>query len=274
MFENLNFSTNTLILEESINFHSAKYVNEFASFWYELQHKSMNSIFLTSENNADFKMCLESKSDTLSLYLDHKRKVCDKRLVSSKQYVKKLLTEDVYLLHVKLSCELNSGVLTQDNLSKAFTSFLRTGKRAKPLKWLLGYLGLWQLDAHNNPYVDMYMFLERGCVKQVSHIEELLSEYWNNFITEKCATFLDVPSTCIRHTLVELLPIYRSRSEYAESFILIQAKDKNAHHFILETLIKFIVYSDLFQLDSQKDVPKVLIKGSKTTNDKSSNPKN
>ncbi|HEY6627294.1 MAG TPA: hypothetical protein VIZ21_10075, partial [Ignavibacteriaceae bacterium] len=77
-----------------------------------------------------------------------------------------------------------------------------------------------------------------------------------------------------RHTLVELLPIYRSRSEYAESFILIQAKDKNAHHFILETLIKFIVYSDLFQLDSQKDVPKVLIKGSKTTNDKSSNPKN
>lgn len=274
MFENLNFSTNTLILEESINFHSAKYVNEFASFWYELQHKSMDSIFLTSEHNADFKICLESNSDTLSLYLDYKRKVCDKRLVSSKQYVKQLLTEDVYLLHVKLSCELNSGVLSQDNLSKAFTSFLRTGKRAKPLKWLLGYLGLWQLDAHNNPYVDMYMFLERGCVKQVSHIEELLSEYWNNFITEKCATFLDVPSTCIRHTPVELLPIYRSRSEYAESFILIQAKDKNTHHFILETLIKFIVYSDLFQLDSQKDVPKVLIKGSKTTNDKSSNPKN
>lgn len=274
MFENLNFSTNALILHNSLNFLDAQTFNNLRYYWYELQNKTMNSIFLTSTHSFDFKLYFENNSDTLNLYLDHKQRVCDKRLVSSKQYVKKLLTEDVYLLHVKLSCELNSGVLTQDNLSKAFTSFLRTGKRAKPLKWLLGYLGLWQLDAHNNPYVDMYMFLERGCVKQVSHIEELLSEYWNNFITEKCATFLDVPSTCIRHTLVELLPIYRSRSEYAESFILIQAKDKNAHHFILETLIKFIVYSDLFQLDSQKDVPKVLIKGSKTTNDKSSNPKN
>ena len=274
MFENLNFSTSTLILEESINFHSAKYVNEFASFWYELQHKSMNSIFLTSENNADFKMYLESNSDTLSLYLDHKRKVCDKRLASSQRYVKLLLTEDVYLLHVKLSCELSSGVLSQDNLSKAFTSFLRTGKRAKPLKWLLGYLGLWQSDAHNNPYVDIYMFLEKGCEKQVSHIEQLLSEYWNHFIIEKCTTFLGVPHTCIRHTSIELLPIYRSKSEYTESFLLIRAKEKNAHHFILETLIKFIVYRDLFQLDSQKDVPKVLIKGSKTTNDNSSNPKN
>ncbi|MFW2067352.1 hypothetical protein ACG9ZB_12560 [Acinetobacter johnsonii] len=85
MFENLNFSTSTLILEESINFHSAKYVNEFASFWYELQHKSMNSIFLTSENNADFKMYLESNSDTLSLYLDqallHKDLKCKAPLI-------------------------------------------------------------------------------------------------------------------------------------------------------------------------------------------------
>lgn len=274
MFENLNFSTNALILHNSLNFLDAQTFNNLRYYWYELQNKTMNSIFLTSTHSFDFKLYFENNSDTLNLYLDHKQRVCDKRLVSSKQYVKQLLTEDVYLLHVKLSCELNSGVLSQDNLSKAFTSFLRTGKRAKPLKWLLGYLGLWQLDAHNNPYVDMYMFLEKGCVKQVSHIEELLSEYWNNFITEKCATFLDVPRTCIRHTLVELLPIYRSRSEYAESFILIQAKDKNAHHFILETLIKFIVYRDLFQLDSQKDVPKVLIKGSKTRNDKSSNPKN
>lgn len=274
MFENLNFSTNILILEESINFHSAEYVNEFAFFWSELQHKSMNSIFLTSDHSADFKNYFENNLDTLNLYLDHKRKVCDKRLASSQRYVKLLLTEDVYLLHVKFSCELNSGVLSQDNLSKAFTSFLRTGKRAKPLKWLLGYLGLWQSDAHNNPYVDIYMFLEKGCEKQVSHIEQLLSEYWNHFIIEKCTTFFGVPSTNIRHTSIELLPIYRSKSEYTESFLLIRAKEKNAHHFILETLIKFIVYRDLFQLDSQKDVPKVLIKGSKTTNDNSSNPKN
>jgi len=103
-------------------------------------------------------------------------------------------------------------------------------------------------------------------------IDEL--QYWNHFIIEKCTTFFGVPSTNIRHTSIELLPIYRSKSEYTESFLLIRAKEKNAHHFILETLIKFIVYRDLFQLDSQKDVPKVLLKGSKTTNDNSSNPKN
>ena len=148
------------------------------------------------------------------------------------------------------------------------------GKRAKPLKWLLGYLGLWQLDAHNNPYVDIYMFLEKGCEKQVSHIEQLLSEYWNNFIKEKCINFLGVPSTNIRHASIELLPIYRSRSEYVESVLLIQVKDKHAHKFILETLIKFIVYRDLFQLASQKDVPKVLIKGSKIKNDNSRSQKN
>ena len=264
MFENLNFSTNALILHNSLNFLDAQTFNNLRYYWYELQNKTMNSIFLTSMHSLDFKLYFENNSDTLNLYLDHKQRVCDKRLASSQKYIQQLLSEDVYLLHVKLSCELHSGILTQDNLSKAFTNFLRTGKRAKPLKWLLGYLGLWQLDAHNNPYVDMYMFLERGCEKQVSHIEELLSEYWNNFITEKCATFLDVPSTNIRHVSIELLPIYRSRYEYAESVLLIQAKDKNAHNFILETLIKFIVYRDLFQLDSQKDVPKALIKGSKT----------
>jgi hypothetical protein len=95
---------------------------------------------------------------------------------------------------------------------------------------LLGYLGLWQLDAHNNPYVDIYMFFEKGCEKQVSHIEQLLSEYWNNFIKEKCITFLGVPSTNIRHASIELLPIYRSRSEYVESVLLIQQKDKDAHN--------------------------------------------
>ena len=264
MFENLNFSTNALILHNSLNFLDAQTFNNLRYYWYELQNKTMNSIFLTSMHSLDFKLYFENNSDTLNLYLDHKQRVCDKRLVSSQKYIQQLLSEDVYLLHVKLSCELHSGILTQDNLSKAFTNFLRTGKRAKPLKWLLGYLGLWQLDAHNNPYVDMYMFLERGCEKQVSHIEELLSEYWNNFITEKCTTFFGVPSTNIRHVSIELLPIYRSRYEYAESVLLIQAKDKNAHNFILETLIKFIVYRDLFQLDSQKDVPKALIKGSKT----------
>ncbi len=264
MFENLNFSTNALILHNSLNFLDAQTFNNLRYYWYELQNKTMNSIFLTSMHSLDFKLYFENNSDTLNLYLDHKQRVCDKRLVSSQKYIQQLLSEDVYLLHVKLSCELHSGILTQDNLSKAFTNFLRTGKRAKPLKWLLGYLGLWQLDSHNNPYVDMYMFLERGCEKQVSHIEELLSEYWNNFITEKCTTFFGVPSTNIRHVSIELLPIYRSRYEYAESVLLIQAKDKNAHNFILETLIKFIVYRDLFQLDSQKDVPKALIKGSKT----------
>ena len=264
MFENLNFSTNALILHNSLNFLDAQTFNNLRYYWYELQNKTMNSIFLTSMHSLDFKLYFENNSDTLNLYLDHKQRVCDKRLVSSQKYIQQLLSEDVYLLHVKLSCELHSGILTQDNLSKAFTNFLRTGKRAKPLKWLLGYLGLWQLDAHNNPYVDMYMFLERGCEKQVSHIEELLSEYWNNFITEKCTTFFGVPSTNIRHVSIELLPIYRSRYEYAESVLLIQTKDKNAHNFILETLIKFIVYRDLFQLDSQKDVPKALIKGSKT----------
>ena len=264
MFENLNFSTNALILHNSLNFLDAQTFNNLRYYWYELQNKTMNSIFLTSMHSLDFKIYFENNSDTLNLHLDHKQRVCDKRLVSSQKYIQQLLSEDVYLLHVKLSCELHSGILTQDNLSKAFTNFLRTGKRAKPLKWLLGYLGLWQLDAHNNPYVDMYMFLERGCEKQVSHIEELLSEYWNNFITEKCTTFFGVPSTNIRHVSIELLPIYRSRYEYAESVLLIQAKDKNAHNFILETLIKFIVYRDLFQLDSQKDVPKALIKGSKT----------
>lgn len=264
MFENLNFSTNALILHNSLNFLDAQTFNNLRYYWYELQNKTMNSIFLTSMHSLDFKLYFENNSDTLNLYLDHKQRVCDKRLASSQKYIKQLLSEDVYLLHVKLSCELHSGILTQDNLSKAFTNFLRTGKRAKPLKWLLGYLGLWQLDSHNNPYVDMYMFLERGCEKQVSHIEELLSEYWNNFITEKCTTFFGVPSTNIRHVSIELLPIYRSRYEYAESVLLIQAKDKNAHNFILETLIKFIVYRDLFQLDSQKDVPKALIKGSKT----------
>ncbi|AXF43438.1 hypothetical protein [Acinetobacter johnsonii] len=252
MFENLNFSTNALILHNSLNFLDAQTFNNLRYYWYELQNKTMNSIFLTSMHSLDFKLYFENNSDTLNLYLDHKQRVCDKRLVSSQKYIQQLLSEDVYLLHVKLSCELHSGILTQDNLSKAFTNFLRTGKRAKPLKWLLGYLGLWQLDAHNNPYVDMYMFLERGCEKQVSHIEELLSEYWNNFITEKCTTFFGVPSTNIRHVSIELLPIYRSRYEYAESVLLIQAKDKNAHNFILETLIKFIVYRDLFQLDSQK----------------------
>lgn len=264
MFENLNFSTNALILHNSLNFLDAQTFNNLRYYWYELQNKTMNSIFLTSMHSLDFKLYFENNSDTLNLYLDHKQRVCDKRLASSQKYIQQLLSEDVYLLHVKLSCELHSGILTQDNLSKAFTNFLRTGKRAKPLKWLLGYLGLWQLNAHNNPYVDMYMFLERGCEKQVSHIEELLSEYWNNFITEKCTTFFGVPSTNIRHVSIELLPIYRSRYEYAESVLLIQAKDKNAHNFILETLIKFIVYRDLFQLDSQKDVPKALIKGSKT----------
>ena len=118
------------------------------------------------------------------------------------------------------------------------------------------------------------MFFEKGFEKQVSHIEQLLSEYWNNFIKEKCITFLGAPSTNIRHASIELLPIYRSRSEYVESVLLIQVKDKHAHKFILETLIKFIVYRDLFQLDSQKDVPKVLIKGSKIKNDNSRTLKN
>lgn len=120
MFENLNFSTNTLILQESITIDIANYINQFAVFLYELQHKPMNSLFLTSEHNADFKMCLENNSDTLSLYLDQKRKVCDKRLASSQKYIQQLLTEDIYLVHVRLSCELNSGLLNQDNFSKAF----------------------------------------------------------------------------------------------------------------------------------------------------------
>jgi hypothetical protein len=76
-------------------------------------------------HSLDFKLYFENNSDTLNLYLDHKRKVCDKRLVSSQKYIQQLLTEDIYLVHVKLSCELNSGVLNQDNFSKVFTSFLR-----------------------------------------------------------------------------------------------------------------------------------------------------
>lgn len=270
MFGNLNFSTKRLLLEDSVSFQEAQNFNRLASFWQSLQYKQMNSIFFMSSYEDDFKKYFENNWDVLNLYSDHKQKVCDKRLASSQEYVQQVLAKDVYLLHMKLSCELNKGVLRQKNLSEAFTSFLRTGKRAKPLKWLSGYLGLWQVDSNNNPYVDMYMFLEKGCEKQLSHIEQLLSEYWNKFITEKSTAFLSVQSTNIRHASVELLPIYRSRPEYAESVLLIQAKDKNTHNFILQTLIKFIIYHDFFQVDSQKDVPKVLIKGAKIKIEESS----
>jgi hypothetical protein len=266
MFENIFFAKNCLNLESSINFDAAKNFNRLAAVWRGCPDQQMKNIFSTTPYNNNLKQYFYDNSETLNSYLAYKHKVCEKRFKSSQEYIQDILAIDIYLLHVKLTCELKNGVLSQESFSKAFTSFIKNGKRTKSLKWLSGYLGLWKVDAENNPYVDMYIFLNTGCEQQVSHIERLLAGNWHKFITEKSTKLLNMPSSDIRHATIELLPIYHSRSEYAEKVLLIRSKDKNTHSFILETLVKFIVYHDFFQADTQKNVRKVLIKGSSHKN--------
>lgn len=210
--------------------------------------------------------CYDSKKTnasekTLVASLEYKYSVCQTRQRNVTHYVKQLFKKDCVLYRVQLTCNIQGRRLIQSDFSKLFTLFIRFGKRAKPLSWMQGYIGIWQEDVLHQPFVDVVFFLDSQAYDQRDNIIQQINEYWIKFINKKIESITDVSKDHVNGS-ASPIQLLRSVQEMNQPYLLIESIDKAKQKLIVNELIIYFSYRDLFQRQPTDKIPKAFIKGS------------
>lgn len=223
----------------------------------------------------------ETGQKSLAEYMQYKYNVCQTRQRNAVVYVKQLFQQDCVLFRVQLRCTLQAGRLTQSQFSKLLTMFIRFGRRAKPLSWMYGYIGIWQEDAALNPFADIVLFLNSETYEQHESVMSQLSEYWKNFVDSKIKSVIEVskdtdtdtdtdtdadtPDTDAdkvnANSSASCIQLLASVKGLDQPCLLIESIDKAKQKLIINHLIPYFSYRDLFQRESIDKIPKAFIKG-------------
>ena len=189
-------------------------------------------------------------------------KTCARRYATAIDYLNVILVQDVVVYRIQFRLDVKAwGTISQEEFSKLLTSFIRFGKRARPLSKCVGYLGCWSLNSQSKTFADVLFFFPRSKLMQVDGIASSIIDYWHKFLTThfKGKSKKD-PQNVYSDT--ESIAVFSSQREFNSKFVVFDLRDRKKQNLFKQTVIKYLAYNEIFQPKPAAPIRKVLIKGS------------
>ncbi len=196
-----------------------------------------------------------------------------RRQTDTRQYLNRVLEQNCWAYRITVGVRSSKGSIEQSEFSKLFTEFMRLAKRAKPCYWLRGYIGIWQ---EKNKLVmpeftlDVVMFFNDRCQEQLLTVVQDLNQRWKSFLdtkaiqtlklqdTENIKYFGSIEPTILMRSIDGLNTAYKAQNTY---HVCIEASDRKVKKMVIEHVIPYFAYRDVFQAPFSQKVPKAFIKG-------------
>lgn len=201
-------------------------------------------------------------------------KTCARRYATAIDYLNAILVQDVVVYRIQFRLDVKAwGAISQEEFSKLFTSFIRFGKRARPLSKCVGYLGCWSLNIQNKSIADVLFFFPRTKLMNIDGTATSIIDYWHKFLTTHFeGKSKKDPQNVYSDT--ESIAVFSSQREFNSKFVIFDVRDRKKQNLFKQTVIKYLAYNEIFQPKPAVPIRKVLIKGSTANVEKGNNPKN
>lgn len=189
-------------------------------------------------------------------------KTCARRYETAIDYLNAILVQDVVVYRIQFRLDVKAwGAISQEEFSKLFTSFIRFGKRARPLSKCLGYLGCWSLNIQNKSIADVLFFFPRTKLTNIDGTVSSIIDYWHKFLTTHFEGKLKKDPQNL-YSQTESIPVFSSQREFNSKFVVFDVRDRKKINLFKQTVIKYLTYNEIFQPRPVIPIRKVLIKGS------------
>lgn len=198
---------------------------------------------------------------------------CARRQADTREYLDHVLGQNCWAYRISVKASSSKGSLEQSEFSKLFTEFMRLAKRAKPCYWLRGYIGIWQeKKTQEIPEftLDVVLFFNDRCQAQLFTVVQDLNQRWNNFLDTKAVQILKLQDAeniryfgliepkILMRSVDGLNTAYKAQNTY---HVCIETFDRKMKKMVIEHVIPYFTYRDVFQAPFRQNVPKVFIKG-------------
>lgn len=198
---------------------------------------------------------------------------CARRRADTREYLDHVLEQNCWAYRITVKACSSKGSLEQSEFSKLFTEFMRLAKRAKPCSWLRGYIGIWQekkIQKMPEFTLDVVLFFNYRCQEQLFTVVQDLNQRWENFLDTKAVQVLKLKDaenikyfgTIEPKILMRSVDGLNTESKAQNTYhVCIEASDRKMKKMIIEHVIPYFTYRDVFQVPFRQNVPKVFIKG-------------
>lgn len=198
---------------------------------------------------------------------------CARRQADTRKYLDHVLEQNCWAYRISVKACSSKGSLEQSEFSKLFTEFMRLAKRARPCYWLRGYIGIWQEKnklAMPEFTLDVVLFFNDRCQAQLFTVVQDLNQRWNNFLDTKAVQTLklqdaeniryfgSIEPKILMRSVDGLNTAYKAQNTY---HVCIEVSDRKMKKMVIEHVIPYFVYRDVFQAPFSQKVPKAFIKG-------------
>lgn len=199
---------------------------------------------------------------------------CIRRDTNTLKYLNGVLEQNCWAYRIVVDARSSEGNFTQAELSKLFTEFMRLAKRAKPCYWLRGYVGIWQENSRQMMpefTLDVVLFFNDRCQEQLQTVVYDLDQRWSSFLDTKAAQTLKLQDAekikyygaikpkILMRSIDALKPEIEAPNTY---HVCLEAYDRQMKKMVIEHVIPYFAYRDLFQAPFSHKVSKAFIKGS------------
>lgn len=198
---------------------------------------------------------------------------CIRRDTDTRKYLNGVLEQNCWAYRIVVDARSSKGSLEQSELSKLFTEFIRLAKRAKPCYWLRGYVGIWQENTRQvmpEFTLDVVLFFNDRCQEQLQSVVYDLNQRWNSFLDTKAAQTLKLQDEEDIKYYGAIKPKILMRSVEGLNteggapntyHVCLEAHDRQMKKMVIEHVIPYFAYRDVFHVPFSQIVPKVFIKG-------------
>ena len=206
--------------------------------------------------------------------IESQYKTCARRYATAIDYLNAILVQDVVVYRIQFRLDVKAwGAISQEEFSKLFTSFIRFGKRARPLSKCVGYLGCWSFNIQNKSIADVLFFFPRTKLTNIDGTATSIIDYWHKFLTTHFeGKSKKDPQNVYSDT--ESIAVFSSQRKFNSKFVVFDLRDRKKQNLFKQTVIKYLAYNEIFQPKPAVPIRKVLIKGSTANVEKGNNPKN
>lgn len=232
--------------------------------------RQLNTNLLNLKSYLIQKQVLEVGSRTS---LEKQYAQCARRKTDTREYLDHVLEQNCWVYRITVEARSSKGRIEQSEFSKLFTEFMRLAKRAKPCYWLRGYIGIWQEKKKQvmpEFTLDVVLFFNDRCQEQLFTVVQDLNQRWNKFLDTKAVQILklqdaenikyfgSIEPTILMRSVDGLNTAYKAQNTY---HVCIEAFDRKMKKMVIEHVIPYFVYRDVFQAPFSQKVPKAFIKG-------------
>lgn len=187
-----------------------------------------------------------------------------KRCEAITPYVKQLFLQDVKIHHVKLHLNFIDIDITQKEFSQFLTKFFHRAKRARPLYWMTGYIGFWRDNSESGPYAELIFFLDKRSFGETDQqIFDWINKSWSDCLDKNYQSKTQWVTTDNSALILDQKQAKTASIEtYSQPSVLIESDNKARQKTFLKEIIHDLIVDCTFEEEPNKNIPKVLIKGS------------